>query len=206
MQERIILTDVDGVLINWEFGFHIWMETHGHLVSDRKEYNMDLKYGLPEGVGFQQIQMFNESASVGFLPPLRDAQYYVKLLHEKWNYRFVVVTSFSDNEHAIKLREKNLVKLFGDNTFKDIISLPCGASKEEILKNLAKKYPGHYWIEDHIVNAEEGASRGLKTLMMAHAYNYEHQNEQIQIVKNWEEIYGIVVDPQQSDWDKLRLT
>lgn len=194
MKERIILTDVDGVLINWEFGFHIWMESHGHLVSDRKEYSVDRKYGLPDGIGMQQIQMFNESASIGFLPPLRDAQYYVKLLHEKWNYRFVAVTSFSDNEHAIKLREKNLVKLFGDNTFKDIICLPCGANKEAVLEDLGKKYPRHWWIEDLIENAEQGAIEGLRSLLMAHGYNYEHESLlDVTVVKDWEQIYNFVI-------------
>ena len=27
-KDRIILTDVDGVLLDWEFAFHTWMEEH----------------------------------------------------------------------------------------------------------------------------------------------------------------------------------
>ena len=40
------------------------------------------------------VEQFNSSASMGFLPPLRDAQYYMKLMSEKLGYRFVAVTSF----------------------------------------------------------------------------------------------------------------
>ena len=42
------------------------------------------------------VKQFNESAAIGFMIPLRDAQwYYVKLLHEKHRYRFVAITSLS---------------------------------------------------------------------------------------------------------------
>ena len=30
MQEKIILTDIDGVMLDWEFAFHSWMDVHGH--------------------------------------------------------------------------------------------------------------------------------------------------------------------------------
>ena len=28
--QKIILTDCDGVVLDWEEGFSIWMEHHGH--------------------------------------------------------------------------------------------------------------------------------------------------------------------------------
>ena len=31
--DRVILTDVDGGLLNWEFAFHTWMEEQGQLAS-----------------------------------------------------------------------------------------------------------------------------------------------------------------------------
>jgi len=200
---KIILVDVDGVLIDWEYGFHIWMETHGHLIEESKQYNIDRKYGLSPGMGLYQIQIFNESAAMGFLPPLRDAQYYVKLLHEKHGYRFVAVTSMSDDEHAAKLRGKNLSKLFGPNTFKELHCLPCGSSKLEILTELKKKYAGHLFIEDSIDNAEDAMKLDYRVMLMAHGYNWDYKPtistvkkppyDKIQLVKDWEEIYNEVI-------------
>ena len=43
---------------------------------------------------------FNSSAAVGFLPPLRDAQHYMKLLAEKHGYKFVAVTSLHSDPYA----------------------------------------------------------------------------------------------------------
>lgn len=192
-KEKIILTDVDGCIIDWEFGFHMWMETHGHMTVEEKSWNADKKYGLPEGTGAAMIRIFNESASMGFLPPLRDAQYYVKLLHEKHTYRFVAVTSFSDNEHAIKLREKNLSKIFGPNTFKEVICLPCGAPKDEVFSDLSKKYSGHILVEDLIKNAEVAADCGFESILMMHGYNFDYDaRDDIRKVTDWEEIYNLV--------------
>ena len=141
--EKIILVDVDGVIIDWEYGFDVWMESHGHLIAEQKQYDVDQKYALLPGAALHQIQIFNESAAMGFLPPLRDAQYYIKLLHEKHMYRFVAITSFGTDAYAVKLRNKNLAKLFGPNTFKAVYCLPCGEYKYDILAELAPQYKGH---------------------------------------------------------------
>ncbi len=200
-KEKILIVDVDGVIIDWEYGFHIWMETHGHIVDDSKSYNMDKKYALMPGVGLHQIQIFNESAAMGFLPPIRDAQYYVKLLHEKHMYRFVAVTSMGDDEYAVKLREKNLSKLFGPNTFKELHCLPCGAYKDEIFTDLAKKYRQHVLVEDNIDNAECAAVLDYRVMLMSHGYNFDYSSDlytgkgpgKIQMVLNWEEIYNEII-------------
>jgi hypothetical protein len=57
------------------------------------------------------VKQFNESAAIGFLPPLRDAMFYVKRLNEEHGYRFHCITSLSTDHNALKLREMNLRKL-----------------------------------------------------------------------------------------------
>ena len=92
---KLIVTDCDGVLCNWEWAFALWMEEHGHDIvpEHSKAYEMDLKYNISKKESMQRIRLFNESAAIGFLPALRDAAYYVKLLHEKHGYVFDVVTA-----------------------------------------------------------------------------------------------------------------
>ena len=78
---------------------------------------------LDKDISDQLVRQFNASAAIGFLPPLRDAQYYIKMLHEKHKYKFIAVTSLSLDPYAQKLRKRNLAKLFGKNTFEDVICL-----------------------------------------------------------------------------------
>lgn len=191
-KENIILTDIDGVCLDWEFAFHQWMEMQGHYIDSKDVYSMAIAYQIAPDTVKRLIKTFNESAAIGFLPPLRDAQYYIKKLHEKRQYCFVAITSLSLDPYAKLLRERNLNKIFGPNTFKEVICLECGADKDEALGHAAVKYPGAVWIEDKIENADMGASLGFDTYLMEHAHNMNYKGK-ARKVKNWEELYGLIL-------------
>ena len=188
MQEKIILTDIDGVMLDWEFAFNSWMEVHGHSLDDKDVYSIATAYNLADSKARALIRTFNESAAIGFLPPLRDAQYYVKKLHEKHQYRFVAITSLSIDPYAKKLREQNLSKIFGPNTFKEVICLDCGADKSDVLGLKAVKYPGAVWVEDKPSNADIGSKLGLDSFLMLHGHSLKYKGK-ARVVKNWEELY-----------------
>jgi len=193
-KSKIIVTDADGVLTDWEEGFEVWMAHRGHVptVDDPKQYdNVGTRYEMDDEEIMRLVTQFNSSASIGFLPPQRDAQYYVKLLHEKHQFRFVVLTSAGDDPNVGKLRTRNLRKLMGENTFKDIICLPLGSSKRLALLELSAKYEGCYWIEDNIRNVDDGINAGFKGLLIEHKFNM-HYKGPARIVKTWEEIYNLV--------------
>jgi hypothetical protein len=192
MKESVILVDADGVLLNWEYAFNIWLEQHGFEKISGAEVHYDIgkRYGISQDQGRRLIKMFNESAAIGFLPPLRDAIHYVRKLHEEHGYVFHCITSLSTDPNAQRLREMNLGKLFGDTVFQRIVCLATGADKDEAL------YPyrdtGCWWIEDKPVNAEVGARLGLNSLLMEHGHNMNHYHDHVRTVKNWEEVYKIV--------------
>jgi FMN phosphatase YigB (HAD superfamily) len=191
-KDKVILTDVDGVLLDWEEGFSVWMEHHGHKPVEgyKYMYNIGERYGISKEEGNRLVRTFNESAAIGFLPPARDAQYYVKLLAEKHQYRFLAVTSLSTDPYAKELRERNLKKLFGD-IFVDVICLDTGADKDEVLADLAKKYRGNWWIEDKPENVDAGIAAGFEGLLVEHGHNLTYSG-QAQIVTKWEEIYNVI--------------
>ena len=186
--DRVILTDCDGACLDWEFGFHTWMSTHGHKLVDKDVYKVSRQYDLPVEVANQCVRTFNESASIGFLPPPRDAQHYIKLMAEELGYRFIAVTSLSNDPSAQKLRTCNLNKLFGEGTFIEFHYLDCGADKDEILTELAAKYDGSIWVEDKYINAEVGANVGFDSLIVEHGHNLKYEGN-CKVVKNWKEIY-----------------
>ena len=193
MNNNVILTDVDGVLLNWEYAFDTWMQTHGHskIEGGQFKYNIGKRYNISDAQGRQLIKYFNESAAIGFLPPLRDAMYYVKKLHEQHGFVFHAITSLSLDKNAIHLREMNLKKLFGETVFERIVCLDTGADKDDAL--LPYKDSGLYWVEDKIANCETGTKLGLSSLLMEHGHNMDFEHPEIPRVKNWREVYDIVL-------------
>jgi FMN phosphatase YigB (HAD superfamily) len=191
--KKIILTDADGVLLDWEYAFGVWMEQHGFKTVEDSQFKYDIgkRYGIEKEQAKRLIKMFNESAHMGFLPPLRDAMFYVKRLHEEHGYQFHCITSMSSDENAQELRKMNLHKLFGDTAFTKFIILETGADKDEVLEKYRDK--GYWWIEDKITNAEAGHNVGLKSLIMEHGHNMDYEHPEIPRVKNWKEIYERIV-------------
>jgi hypothetical protein len=186
--QRLILTDADGVLLNWEYAFDCWMQEHGFVRKTMLDYDICVRYEIEWEQGKTLIKRFNESAAIGFLPPLRDAMYYVKKLHEEHGYIFHVITSLSTNMYAKKLREKNLDKLFG-TAISEVTCLATGADKHEALEPYRDS--GLFWFEDKEENAVLGHEMGLKSYLVEHGHNMDHKV--VPIVKNWKEIYDIVV-------------
>jgi beta-phosphoglucomutase-like phosphatase (HAD superfamily) len=192
--KKLILTDADGVLLDWEWAFNVWMQEHGfeEVPGSKLNYDMSMRYGIPKEQVKKLIRLFNESAAIGFLPALRDAMYYVKRLHEEHGFRFHCITSLSLDPNAQKLREMNLNKLFGTSAFERIVCLDTGADKEEALEEY--EGTGCYWLEDKPENAIAGYNAGLRSLLVEHGHNMHHYHEGITIVKNWKEIYQLITD------------
>lgn len=187
--KNVILTDADGVLLNWEYAFEVWMADRGYKPKTWDVYDMHARYGITKEEKNALVKAFNESAAIGFLPPLRDAMHYVKKLHEEHGYVFRVITSLSLNKYAGMLREKNLRKLFG-TAIEDVLCLDTGADKDEAL--LPYKDSGLFWIEDKPENAAVGADLGLSSLLIEHKHNMDFKHDNVVSVKNWKEIYELV--------------
>jgi hypothetical protein len=192
--KKLILTDADGVLLDWEWAFNVWMQEHGfeEVPGSKLNYDMSMRYGIPREQVKKLIRIFNESAAIGFLPALRDAMYYVKRLHEEHGFRFHCITSLSLDPNAQKLREMNLNKLFGTTAFERIVCLDTGADKDEALQEY--EGTGCYWLEDKPENAIAGYRAGLRSLLVEHGHNMHHYHEGVTIVKNWKEIFQLITD------------
>jgi hypothetical protein len=192
MKNKLILTDADGVLLDWEWAFSVWMRERGYTLTEgaKKSYYLHHHYNeLEEKDARKIVRTFNESAAIGFLPALRDSTYYVKRLHEEYGYQFRVITSLSLDKDAQRLREMNLRKIFGD-AIESVICLDTGSDKDDALAPYQDS--GLYWIEDKPANADVGYYLGLKSILIEHGHNMHHVCD-YPIVKNWKEIYDIIV-------------
>jgi hypothetical protein len=182
---KVILTDADGVLLNWGYAFDVWMLERGYKAAYPLEYDIAKIYDIPRVLSKKFVREFNESAHMGFVPPLRDAMQYVRKLHEEHGYVFHLITSMSKDENAQKLRTMNIKKLFGETAFTKFIYLDTGADKDEVLS----QYEGtdYVWVEDKIENAIAGKKFGLESLVMEHGYNMN--DEEFPLMKNWKDVY-----------------
>jgi len=186
---RLILVDCDGVLLDWEWAFNVWIQQHGFEPQpDAKlHYDMGIRYGISKEQIRKLIKIFNESASIGFLPALRDSVYYAKRLHEEHGYRFHCITSLSRDENAQKLREMNLHKIYGATAFERIVCLDTGANKDEALEEY--EGTGCWWIEDKPENVLAGWRLGLRPMLLEHGHNMNYVHPDVYLAKNWKDIF-----------------
>ena len=203
---RIILTDVDGVLLEWEHHFTKWLQLRSYfdkkgvrkypykLVDDSHKnlsssYEMSKRFGVDRDVIRQEIREFNRSAWMGTQRPMLESQTWVKLLAaEGWT--FVPITSQTSDVPAQELRKKRLGELFGDHIFTNYHILGTGADKDGALADFHDT--GLYWVEDKPKNALAGLSYGLKPILIDHPYNRDFDHPDIIRVNNWKQIHEIL--------------
>lgn len=189
MKEKVILTDVDGVLLDWVYSFDQWMKRHGYVKSRNDVYDLNLCYNIDRTESKMLVRMFNESANIGYLPPLRDAVKYVRKLHEEHGFIFHAITSLSLDPFAAKEREDNLKRVFGETVFEKIQCLDTGADKDEALEMY--RDTGCFWIEDKTINCDLGITMGLEGVLMEHDHNKDYSGDAI-VVKKWKDIYDMI--------------
>jgi hypothetical protein len=191
LDNKIILTDVDGVLLEWENHFSNWMQHKGHEedISKQNEYSMEKRYGLRSEDKQALIEEFNRSAWMSNQEPMPGSQTWVKLLHaEGWT--FIPITSQTSDIPAQELRKRRLKELFGGTVFENFFILDTGADKDSALAEFHGT--GLWWVEDKPENALKGLEYGLKPLIFDHTYNKKFKHPLIKRVSNWKEIRTII--------------
>lgn len=193
--DKIILTDADGVLLDWNTRFDEYMKALGYdRVPDTDDtYSLKDRFALSSQYEAKQIAgEYNRSEILRTLDPYKDAQKYVKLLADH-GFRFICVTSVGDSEECKINRTENLLNVFG-NIFDDVICLPVGLSKQDTLERHWGG-SGYFWIEDHFKNAEAGHEVGLRPLLVDTDYNAHYQTDLFPRVDGeepWKEITAII--------------
>lgn len=196
--ERVIITDIDGVVLDWEEGFHEWMKQHQNEFDDLADlsqgmYGVHNMYGISKERARLFVNQYNESAAAAFLEPYREAEKYIPLIAEEFDYRFIALTSFGREPYSMHLR-KNLLRETCGEVWDDIIILDMGSDKDEALAELKKHYNGCLWVEDKPENALAGAKHGFDSLLISHSHNqdFDFGDHEVRYVKDWKEIYEYV--------------
>jgi FMN phosphatase YigB (HAD superfamily) len=193
--EKLILTDVDGVVLDWEKHFHEYMHSHGHWRDPEvpERYWKELDYPrISEEEARQMVLHYNTSAWMMDVPPFRDALSGVARLREN-GFQLHAITAMGNDPYSYKAREYNLKNLFGRGVF----HLTCTDmnnpdSKRPMLESYENT--GLPWIEDKPFNANMGAELGLNTFLIDHPHNAEAVlHDSVKRVNSWAEICDALV-------------
>lgn len=191
--DKHIVVDADGCLLDWVSGFNAYMENLGYTFDKTKGhmYALDERFNLTAEEVMPLITAYNNSEDMMRLHAIDGAINYVSQL-KKLGYTFSVVTSLSDCPIAKCYRQINLMKLFGTDTFKEVVCLATGACKKEVLTNMFGG-SGLFFIEDYPINAQVGFEAGLKPILIQQEYNLDFTTNNFPIVPNkdaWKSIFA----------------
>jgi phosphoglycolate phosphatase-like HAD superfamily hydrolase len=187
-----ILSDVDGVILDWENAFHNWMTDAAPALTlgDKFQKGVHRMYGIKSDEAMDYVRTFNQSAAIGFLEPLRDAVEGLVYLHQK-GYHFHFITSLGYDPFAQQLRIQNIKDIVGFDWDFDITFLDTASTKETVLEEMGRLYPGALWVEDNTYNADVGLDNGLDSVIIRHPYNAGYAGD-AKIVHNWAEIINYI--------------
>lgn len=190
--DKILLTDCDGVLLDWETKFRAFTKRLGYQLNEHASnvYNTSAQYGISQEEGSALIAKFNASSDFESLPPFKDSvKYIAKLKSDGW--KIVIITTAGTHPWTYGLRKSNLDRVFGAGAIDELHILELHGDKGTVLVNY--KDSGLYWIEDKPSNAELGFKYGLHPLLMTNGHNKSYDGT-VPRVNSWQEIYKILND------------
>lgn len=194
-KQKLILTDCDGVLLDWRKGFLDWLPDHisNTLTMDAmEEENFNNAFDYDQRHIDNLAVEFNQSPDIANLEPVRDAAVYVPKLADL-GFRFHVCTAMGVDPASQQFREYNLYKVFGD-FFQVVQLLPVGASKAAWLNQYRDS--GYFWCEDHVGHAQDGQALGLKSVLVTDSSNSHYTGDELVRTSEdhpWQDIYNMVL-------------
>lgn len=144
MSKKVILIDVDGVLVKWQSGLPYFNSDH-NLPLDAC-LNMQIEenfigpseiFGLNIEIASKLMHKYNNSKYIRYLSGYPDALEFIN--KNKHKYDFVALTALSSDENAILNRLYNLNSLF-PGAFVDVMSCDYMVSKQNMFINAKIKY------------------------------------------------------------------
>ena len=191
--------------LDWLAGFEPWMEQRGcpRRTGTDHEWNISKRH---HNVTYDQamdcVHQFNHSDHMRSLKPYKDSvEYMTKLAKE--GFKFIAVTSMSDDSTAKLNRAYNLRELYGD-IFLELHCLKVGESKQQILSDNWGG-SGYMWLEDHFKNAEAGHEVGLNPILVSTTHNEHYTTDlfpRVDAEQPWKEIYKLA----QSHYQPINMT
>ena len=203
ISKSVILTDVDGVLLNYTAGFLRWATQIRHekikfrLNGENKTNRFCEVLDINEDQESELVREFNFSADCGNLGPWKDSVKYVRKLHEEHGYMFHAITCLGSSKKAQDARIENLKRLYG-NVFLAVDFCEIGEAKDKHLS----KYEGSgcWYLDDFHKHINTANKYGLECIWVPESEGSKPPTTACRIVGHlskdrsdpWRKIYEII--------------
>jgi hypothetical protein len=176
-----LLTDVDGVLLNFMPTFETWVRGLGIAPVFRQGRTIAEYFNISEDQASQMVEAFVHDERMEYLEAFPAALEVLPRLYEA-GWRFVAVTAIPTEPEIIARRRRNLERVFG-LPFEAVHCVGYDGDKTNILG----AYRPTVWVEDNIGHAAVGATLGHRSFLIDP--RAEHLvPEGVQRVTGWWEI------------------
>lgn len=213
-EKPIILTDVDGVLVQWTSGLPYFAQKNGirtdeilkTLVDERFRTGEEL-FGVNGRIANILMREYNNSDFIKYLAGYVDAIDVVNRLKDQ--YDFIAITALGDSNQALLNRCCNLNTLF-PGAFKDILCVDIGETKMPHYISVKQKYKNRLvcFVDDLVSNLQDchDAMSQLPQIHMLRtdgAREVKHDINKYHTAKNWYDIEKLLVqlDPKPNTID-----
>ena len=169
-----LLSDVDGVYADWLDGFINYCDDIGHKALHNKPTDFGMTDIFPTlDKPWEHIMDYQHTPHYEKLKAYPEAQSIYNRLYDM-GVEIIFISSCGTTNEIINARTAMLERE-ANGKFSDIITLPLGASKTEVLK----KFPRAAFIDDQFKMALEGAECGHDSFLRNMPYNKNEEHESI---------------------------
>lgn len=184
--QKLILSDVDGVLLDYNDAFRTYHNLPPIPDKDSVE-NFSHAFEVPLHIADEMVTEFNNSVAFKELKPLDTAVKYVTRLKDA-GFNFHLITSCGSEEKVYESRKHNLEQLFPFD-FENGDKLTC-ISYEDSKWRFLKEYQdtGLVWVEDSFNNYEIGVTLGLDSYLFPSPFHSVDHSER-QCMDDWRMMY-----------------
>lgn len=193
--KKIILTDVDGVLLNWEshlLDFAIQRNVNFNILSGIQKYLKSFSVVDFEKVFKMDPEFvtdYNNSDFSKKFKPLKDAQDIINNIKDE--YDIIAVTAMGTEKKAMDNRRENLEEYF-PNAIKDIRFVNLGESKKDHFIDLIDKYGDNIicYVDDasHNTNIFNEVNKNAINFYMNRYRESELPKGEFTTINNWYDI------------------
>ena len=206
-KEVILLSDIDGVTIDWLDGFIKYCEKKGH----KAKHNKPKEFGMTDifptlEKPWELIKDYQDSEEYSNIKAYPEAVEVYNKLYDM-GVKIIFVTSCITSDKVEEVRTKTMKEEF-NGKFDHIEYLDFGASKLEVLN----KYPSATYIDDQLKMAIEGSETGHDSFVMDMSYNQNDNDNRVnrlyhfnQLIPYFEKKIGLKDDKKLSQVNKNKI-
>jgi FMN phosphatase YigB (HAD superfamily) len=196
MDYKLILSDIDEVLLDWGGHFETWYnKTYPLFGGPTPNGNLQDHHDIEEWLNCsievtrKLIEQFNQCKDhFPYIEAYPEAVKYVNKLSQE-GYKFVAITACSTDSWTHDMRRQNLEKYF-PGVFDTVHCSGLGKPKTEYLQ----RYKPTWWVDDKVKHAEEGGRLGHKSFLVTQHYNVGATLKYSKRVSGWKDIYECIID------------